>query len=368
MESAERPTPLSYAATGVQDLTADGSALGGLLAAVRRTFSLAPPAGKPLLPLGYFANVLDLGDGLGLAISTDGVGTKLLVAQLIGKYDTVGIDCVAMNVNDVLCVGAEPLAMTDYVAGQTADADLLTELGKGLLRGAELAHVSIPGGELAQVREIVQGAREGAGFDLVGTCVGLVPVDQIRIGADIVEGDVLIGLASSGIHSNGLTLARRVLLDQAGLKLADTVPEFGRTLGEELLEPTTLYVDVVLAALRARLPVKALMHVTGGGFFNLTRVAVPAGMVITELLDVPPVFQLIQRLGGLFDEEMFRVFNMGLGFCLVAPAESADAIVAIAERCGHRGKVIGHASHDPERTLTIVPRRLRGKDGLLRRY
>lgn len=366
MDARARPLPRTYAEVGVQSL-GEGSALTGLLASVKRTFSLPRSLGKPLLPLGYFANVLDLGQGLGLAISTDGVGTKLLIAQLMGKYDTVGIDCVAMNVNDILCVGAEPVAMTDYLAVQVPDPILLAELGKGLLRGAELSHVSIPGGELAQVREMVRGAREGLGFDLVGTCVGTVPTDRIRVGADLTAGDVLIGLASSGIHSNGLTLARSVLLGQAGLKLTDAVPELGRTIGEELLEPTAIYVDFALAAFEAGLPVKALMHVTGEGFFNLTRVAAPVGIVITELLDIPPIFQLIQHLGNIPDEEMFQVFNMGVGFCVAAPPDSAAALMDLAHQCGHRSKVIGHVKNDPERSITIAPKRLEGKHGVLRR-
>lgn len=363
MAAPARPILLSYADAGVQSM-GEGSALAGLLASIKPTFGFPRSLGKPLLPLGYFANVLDLGGGMGLALSTDGVGTKLLLAQLMGKYDTVGIDCVAMNVNDILCVGAEPIAMTDYLAVQVPQAKLLTELGKGLRRGAELAHISIPGGELAQVQEMVRGAREGQGFDLVGTCVGLVPRDHLRVGADLVAGDVLIGLASSGIHSNGLTLARRVLLDQGGLKLTKAVPEFSRTVGEELLEPTLIYVDFVLAALQAGMPVKALMHVTGEGFFNLTRVSAPVGIVITDLLDVPPVFQLIQQLGDIPDEEMFQVFNMGVGFCVITPPSSVDATLALARRCGHHGKAIGYITNDPERTITIEPKRLQGRHGV----
>ena len=367
MKHNPRLSSLSYVDTGVQSLN-EGPAMKGLLASVRQTFSFRQGLGKPLLPIGYFANVLDLGSGLGLAISTDGVGTKILIAQMLDKYDTIGIDCVAMNVNDIICVGAEPIALTDYLGVENADQHLLTELGKGLLLGAELAHISIPGGEIAQVREMLRGAPGRYGFDLVGTCIGTVPTDRILTGSDITDGDILFGLASSGIHSNGLTLAREALLDGGGLKLTDPVPATSRTVGEELLEPTVIYVTFALAALAAGVPVKAFVHITGDGLFNLTRVAADVGYVIEDLLPVPPVFQLIQHHGDIPDEEMFRVFNMGVGFCVVAPASSVGTLSKIADDNGHQGKVIGHVKSDPDRTIRILPRRLEGKHGVFRRY
>ncbi len=179
---------------------------------VDRTQSFPRGMGLVKLPAGYFANVLDLGRGSGLAISTDEVGTKVLVAQMVNKYDTIGIDCVAMNVNDVLCLGAEPLAMVDYLAVEEPRADLLEQIGKRLYQGAKRAEISICGGELYQLKEVVRGAKPGYAFDIAGTCVGLVPLDRIIIGPDISPHDITIGLRSSGIHSKGLTLASRVLL------------------------------------------------------------------------------------------------------------------------------------------------------------
>jgi phosphoribosylformylglycinamidine cyclo-ligase len=349
-----------YAEAGV-DTAAAASALGELLSSVKRTFALRSGVGRPLLPIGYFANVLDLGSGTGLAISTDGVGTKILIAQLLDKYDTIGIDCVAMNVNDVICVGAEPIAMVDYLGVQVPDPSLFRELGKGLLKGAELSGICIPGGEVAQVAEMIRGVRDGRAFDLVGTCVGLVPAEKVLSGQGLEGGDVLVGLASSGIHSNGLTLARNVLLDSGRLAPTDYVAEFGRTLGEELLEPTTIYVAFATAALRANLRVKAFIHITGDGLLNLTRVSAPVGFEIEALLEVPPIFDVIQRVGAVPDEEMFRVFNMGIGLCAAVAGEDASALVELAQRHGHRATVIGGVRADETKSVRVLPRNLIGR-------
>ena len=304
-----------------------------------------------------YAAVLDLGANLGLAIATDGVGTKLLVAEALGRYDTVGIDCVAMNANDILCVGAEPLAMVDYVAVKSTDHDQLLELARGLVEGARRAHVSIPGGETAQVAEMLAGGAEA--FDLVGTCVGTVPLDAMITGERAALGDALIGYASTGIHSNGLTLARRVF-GQAGWPLDHHVPEFGRTLGEELLEPTAIYVDLALA-LRATLDVRAFAHITGDGFLNLARVPANVGFGITALPPEPAVFAIIRELGGIPDAERYRVFNMGVGFCAVVPEGEAERALAIGAEhgieCWRLGSVT--AEHPGEVRIDVGSVRLR---------
>lgn len=359
---------LRYTDVGIVSTSGDDSVSGGLLAAVRSTFDVRNELGRPLLPLHYFANVLDLGDGRGLAISTDGVGTKILIAQALETYDTIGIDLIAMNVNDIICVGAEPIALTDYIAVQVAEPALLAEIGVGLLAGARQAGITIPGGEIAQVPEMVRGIRDQRAFDLVGTCVGVVPTDRIVIGQDIQAGDVVIGLASSGIHSNGLTLARRVLLDRAGLQVTDHVSALGRSVGEELLVPTAIYVAFAMACLRADLPVKAFIHITSDGFLNLTRVAAPVGYVIDDLLDAPPIFDLLQHHGHIGDEEMFQVFNMGVGFCAVVAPDAADRVIRLAQEAGHVARVIGQAISDPDRTVRIVPRRLLGSGSSFHRY
>jgi phosphoribosylformylglycinamidine cyclo-ligase len=238
----DKKQPLSYQTAGVDSKQKD-QAMQRLSDWVERSFALRPAEVR--LPLGYFANVIDIGNGMGIALSTDGVGTKILVAQMLAKYDTVGIDCVAMNANDVLCVGAEPLALLDYVAVQVPHPDLLESLARGLYAGAEIARITIPGGEIAQIQEMIQGKRDGYAFDLVAACIGKVPLDKVLTGADIEEGDAVVGLASSGIHSNGLTLARRVFFERLGWNPDQHVEELGRTIGEELLEPTRIYVREV---------------------------------------------------------------------------------------------------------------------------
>jgi phosphoribosylformylglycinamidine cyclo-ligase len=339
-----------------------GSALGALLRWVRPTFEYAPGS-RPTMDVGYFANVVPVAPNLGIAISTDGVGTKLLIAQAAGRFDTVGIDCVAMNVNDVLCVGARPVALVDYIAVEEATPALLDALGKGLAQGCEQAGVSCPGGELAQVREMLRGVRPGTAVDLVGTAIGTVALDHVLTGDDVRTGDVLIGIASSGMHSNGYTLARRALLERGGLALDAHVAELGCTLAEELLRPTTIYVKPVLALLDAGLPVRALSHITGDGLFNMVRTKRPVGFDIERWPETPRIFDLVQRLGDVAVEEMYRTFNMGIGFAVVVAKAGADAAVASLKAAGLDVHVLGRAVDDPERTIQFRPRGLVGRDG-----
>jgi phosphoribosylformylglycinamidine cyclo-ligase len=341
-----------YAGAGV-DTRSEEAGLSRLLDSLRATMSLRPGVGRPLLDFGLYANVLDLGNGTGLAISTDGVGTKILVAEMLGKYDTIGIDCVGMNVNDVICVGAEPISMVDYIAVERLDARVLAEIGKGLLEGARQARITIPAGEIAQVREMVKGVREGAGFDLVGTCVGLVPTDRILVGDAVAPGDAVIGLRSSGIHSNGYTLARRALLSKGSLQLERHVPELGRTLGEELLEPTKIYVREAMALIQSDIPVRAFVHVTSDGFLNLARVTAPVGFDLVSLPEPQPIFDLIRAAGAVPIEEMYRVYNMGIGFCAIVPAAEADRAVAILSSFGTEAMALGTVVADPERKVML---------------
>lgn len=363
--SDKDPSRLGYSKSGVEDLEHEG-VMAKLCSILRPTFD---HRGDVLLDFGYFANVLKVSDNLGIAICTDGVGTKILLAEMAGRYDTVGIDCIAMNANDIVCVGARPTAMVDYIAVETASAELLHGIARGLARGAELAGISIPGGEIAQVREMIRGVREGHGFDLVGTCIGTVSLDRIIDGEGVEDGDVVIGIRSSGLHSNGFTLARRVLLDTAGYALDDHIPELGKTLGEELLTPTHIYVKPVMAVLDAGVDARALVHMTGDGALNLLRIRpikekrTSLGFEITHWPEPHAIFDLIQRRGNLPDEEMFRVYNMGLGFCLVVPEKDRGTTLDAITTHGFDASVVGVVRDGLDNSVLIPERNLKGKDG-----
>jgi len=352
----------TYAEAGV-DIDRCGRALRKMLGWVGRTAEFRPALGRSVLPIGHFANVLDIGHGMGLAVSTDGVGTKILIAEMLDKYDTVGIDCIAMNVNDLICVGAEPICMLDCLSVEEADEFLLEEIGKGLYEGARQARISIPGGEIAQIRDMLRGVRPGRSFDLVGTAMGLVEIEKILLGSDIVPGDVVVGLRSSGLHSNGFSLARKVLLEGAKLRLEVKIAELGRTLGEELLEPTHIYVPEVMALLEAGVPVKGLANITGDGFLNVTRLDTPVGYRLTDLPDPHPIFGLIQALGQVDPAEMYLTFNMGIGFCVICAAETADTVVDVCRANGSEAQVIGQAVAEPVKQIVLEKQSLVGSEG-----
>jgi phosphoribosylformylglycinamidine cyclo-ligase len=316
-------------------------ALGGLVEVLR---SIDPGRDRQaVIAGGHYASVIALDDRLGLALCTDGVGTKLIVAEQARRFDTVGIDCVAMNVNDLVCVGAEPRAMVDYIAVEQANPDVLRSIGEGLKVGAERAGIEIPGGELAQLPEMIKGHPSPLGIDLVGAAVGTVALDRIISGDAIVPGDAVIGLPSSGIHSNGLTLARKALLEIGGLTLDDVPAEIGRPLADELLEPTEIYVQAVLALLGSGLRVHGLAHITGDGLLNLLRLSDTVGYVIDAPLPAPPIFELVRSLGGLSAAEMHEVFNMGIGFCCIVADDDSDRALTLL-RAHHPGaQMIGRA-------------------------
>ncbi len=314
------------------------------------TFAFSGRA-RPLLGFGHYATVIDTGGPEALALATDTIGTKALVAQALGKFDTAGIDCVAMNANDIVCVGAEPIAMVDCVLVEEMDEAFLAEIATGLREGARRARISIPGGETAHVPEMLRGPTPGRAFDLGGTCAGLVAPDRILTGAGVAPGNALVGFASSGIHSNGFTRARRTFRE-AGWELERYVEEFGRTLGEELLEPTAMYVDLAMALLR-ELDVRALFHVTGGGFLNLRRLEAEAGFAIEALPPVPSIFTVIQRLASLDAAAMYAEYNMGAGFCAVVPEAEAERAIAVGKACGIEGWRLGTATASVEREVAI---------------
>jgi phosphoribosylformylglycinamidine cyclo-ligase len=330
----------AYAAAGVDTHEADR----GVAALVDVLRAIEPGRASRTVPLpGHFASVIRIAPGLGVALATDSVGSKVIVAEQAGRFDSIGIDCVAMNVNDLICVGAEPLALLDYLAVERADAALLGSIAAGLRVGAEAAGVEIPGGEVCQLPEVIRGHPSPYGFDLVGSAFGTVDLNRIIDGSACAPGDAVIGLPSSGVHSNGLTLARRALLEDGGLELDSVPPELGgATVADTLLEPTVIYVRAVLALLDSAVPVHGLAHITGDGLLNLLRLNDDVGFEITDPLPVPPVFELIARLGGVQTAEMWEVFNMGCGFCAVVPDGEAQHAVAMLDEHHPGTRVIGH--------------------------
>jgi phosphoribosylformylglycinamidine cyclo-ligase len=332
----------AYAAAGVSQRDAD-SAVAALIGHLSR-IETGKPSRVVALP-GHYASVLRIDERLGVAFATDGVGTKMVVAERLGRFETIGIDCVAMNVNDLVCVGAEPIALLDFILCREADAEVCGAIGEGLRRGAELAGVEIPGGEIAQVGDVV------SGWELGGSAIGLVALDAIVTGERVDPGDAVIGLPSSGLHSNGYTLARRAL---------DAIPldddRLGRPLGEVLLEPTEIYVRAALELLGSEVDVRGLVHITGDGLNNLLRLTAPVGYEIDDPLPVPPVFELIQELGGISDEEMHAVFNMGCGFACVVAAGDEDAALGILRGHYPEAKRVGRASS----AAGMVSRRVAG--------
>ncbi|HAA34694.1 MAG TPA: phosphoribosylformylglycinamidine cyclo-ligase [Firmicutes bacterium] len=273
------------------------------------------------------------------AAATDGVGTKLKIAFMLEKHDTVGIDAVAMCVNDLIVQGAEPLFFLDYLAVGKLDVDRATEIIGGVAEGCRRAGCALLGGETAEM----PGFYPPGEYDLAGFAVGIAEKEKIITGAHIAPGDILIGVASSGLHSNGFSLVRKVLLEHAGLSLDQFLPELGCTLGEELLKPTIIYVPLILPLLR-RYELKGIAHITGGGLeLNLPRI-LPAGvkaLLRKKSWEIPPVFSLIQKYGHVEEREMFRTFNMGIGMVLVTAPEISALVLEQIRSKGEKAWEIG---------------------------
>jgi len=315
---------MRYKDAGV-DIDEEGKFIRALVSKVtytRRDFS-------PLPLRGHFTSLIELGNYY-LAMNTDGVGSKVVIANQLRKWDTIGIDCIAMNVNDTICVGAEPIAFVDYLAISHYDEEMAEQIGKGLNEGAKQANVSIVGGETATLPDIING------IDLSGTSIGIVRKDKVITGNEIRSGDLIIGIPSSGIHSNGLTLARKVL---------DIEEKFENyTIGEELLKPTRIYVREVLNVLK-KYHVHGLAHITGGGITNLLRLK-KMKYVIDEPLPPQKIFRVIMEFANVDYYEMYRTYNMGMGFVIIAPEEFELPI----RREIRDAKVVGHveAGHGVE--------------------
>ena len=354
--------PQTYASSGV-DTDEAARGLAGLLAHVRETAAFANGIGASPVPGGFFAAVLPLAGGLSLAISTDGVGSKSVLAQITGDFESIGWDCVAVNVNDIICAGARPIALVDYIALQRPRPEMLDALGKGMRDAAERARIAIVGGELSQHPDTLTGPRDGYAFDISATCVGLLENGAAPItGAAIRPGDAVIGIASNGVHANGLTLARSLLLggDDASEAAAAMLPECGRTVGEELLRRTHIYVPEAMALLRSGVDVRGLAHISGDGLLNLLRLDADVEYRLDALPDPPPVFGVLQRMGNVTLAEMYRVYNMGVGFCAIVPSADAEAALAAIANVGGDASVIG-TTREGARRVTLPQQRLVGE-------
>ncbi|MEI7448800.1 MAG: phosphoribosylformylglycinamidine cyclo-ligase [Desulfomonile sp.] len=264
-----------------------------------------------------------------LVSATDGVGTKLKIAFLSGIHDTVGIDLVAMNVNDILVTGAEPLFFLDYFATGAIKPQTIRSVIAGIIRGCELAGCALIGGETAEMPDFYPAGE----YDLAGFCVGIVDGPKAMDGSAVKPGDQVVGIASSGLHSNGFSLVRKVLLERKGYSLLSSPADLGKPLGEVLLTPTAIYVKPVLDLLD-RVRISAIAHITGGGFIgNIPRVIPETCRVMIRkgAWEVPPIFHMLQREAGLEDREMFQTFNMGVGLVLILSRDQVDKSLAILQ-------------------------------------
>ncbi|MCL4148696.1 UNVERIFIED_CONTAM: hypothetical protein GTU68_006218, partial [Idotea baltica] len=326
-----------------------GVSIGAGEEAVRRIGDLVRSTSRPEVigGIGGFGGLFELGDRFThpvLVSATDGVGTKAMVAQMCGRFDTIGIDLVAMCVDDLVCQGAEPLFFLDYISVGQLDPDHVTELVSGVAAGCRMAGCALIGGEMAEH----PGVMKPGEFDLVGFAVGAVEREQILDGAQVTPGDMLIGLPSPGLRSNGYSLARHVLFDIAGLGVDDPAwaDDDAPTLGDELLRPSVIYAPAVNEVL-SEVEVHSVAHITGGGIQgNLNRVLSETTDAIVDRSswESPRLFSEIQRHGNVSDEEMSKVFNMGIGMIVAVPPQQVDQALSILAESNHRGVVVGEVA------------------------
>ncbi len=289
--------------------------------------SIFQNVGNVITGFGHYSGLIEIGPSV-FALHTDGVGTKLIIAQKMGIYNTVGIDCIAMNVNDVICVGAKPFAFVDYIALQSLDKKILKEIMKGLVLGAKMAKIAIVGGETAVVPDLLSEKQDS--FDLAGTALGIGEKNSLILGNKIHEDQIIFGLESNGLHSNGYTLARKAL---ANLPLDKKPKNWLTSLGEELLAPTRIYVEPIIELLEKKIEVSGLANITGGAFTKLKRLNEKICFNLDNLPQpISPIFNLIRQKGKITYDEMYKTFNMGIGFCIIAPKESETNIMKIVQK------------------------------------
>lgn len=325
-----------------------------------------PTSAKVLSGFGHYAGLVDIGSKI-LALHSDGVGTKVMVAQLMDRFDTVGIDCVAMNANDVICVGATPVAFIDYISLRTPNDALIEQLMSGLVEGARQSGVAIVGGETAVLPEIIHSQySDDKAFDLAGMVAGIVEKQDHSLpilGDRIQDGDVILGVESSGLHSNGYTLARRVLLSK--YTVDETAEYLAQTVGEEMLVPTRIYVKPVLELLQRKVDVHGLAHITGGSFTKLPRLNKKVTFILDRLPVSQGIFKQIQVDGNISTKEMYRTFNMGTGFCVIASAGNKDKIIDVFAKFKMHCFQMGRIEKRARPSQPAVVAKLDGKNEVL---
>jgi len=364
-------SPSTYAAAGVDEEREQVA-----FARVMRPWLARTKVKSPLvtsitgLASGYFATLMHLPPGPPLALTTDGVGTKILLARDANRWEPIGVDCVANNVNDLICVGAVPLALLDYMATDRIDEGVLDEVARGLFLGAELAGIAIPGGEIAQIGDMLaDSAGGGPMLDLVGTAIGALPPaagtqQAWRAAVDggaVRPGDVVIGLPSSGLHSNGYSLARHALLKKGGMSLTDAVPGTGRRLADALLQPTRVYVSAAEALWSAGITPRGMAHISGGGLLNIARLAADVSYELDAMVPTPEIFSLIADKGEIPQATMYATFNMGIGFCVVVSKSEQQAALDALKRSGEDAVRIGWVTSRPGKSVSIPAAGLIGK-------
>ncbi len=296
---------------------------------------------------GHYSGLYRLGHGRVLSMSTDSVGTKMIVAEMMGKYDTVGIDLLGMLANDIICVGSTPVAMVDYIAAVKPDPAVLAEIGKGIYEGCKQAKVVVVGGETATVPDIVKS------LDLAGAIVGLSEERDLILGNQIADGDIVVGLQSNGMHSNGYTLARKAFFSWNQYSVHDPLPtDPSMSVGEALMVPTRIYVDVVSEILRQLRP-HGLAHITGGAVTKLRRLKRGVGYRVDNPMKPQPIFEAIRKLAKVPWPEMYRTFNMGMGFAVIVDPGDRDRVIDICESRGVEAKPVGTAATDMDERVTV---------------
>lgn len=335
----------SYAQAGV-DIEASKKAISSLGDWLNRTLSFRKENVFSDVK-GHYSGLYRLGDGKILTMSTDSVGTKIIVAEKLGKYDTVGIDLLGMLANDIISVGSTPVAMVDYIGVEKPDPEVLSEIGKGIYEGCRQSNVVVIGGETATVPDLIKG------FDLAGAIIGISREEDLVLGSEISDGDIVIGIESHGMHSNGYTLARKAFFTWGDYSVHDSLPtDPSMTVGEALMIPTVIYVEVILDIMTQTNP-HGLAHITGGGMTKLRRLKKGIGYVIDSTFPIHPVFSAVRKIANVPWPEMYKTFNMGTGFAVIIDPEERGEVINICEKHGMRAKVVGTAVKDPEEKINI---------------